>query len=116
MRLLATGYGDLGELFIRAGNDPFLLVDSDWQLQTAIALAGIQLGAEGLEGLQAAPGTEDIHRNLREVASRSGNVVRLVTYGIDHLDVPSFERATDDITKVNRLLVEMTQSIDNFCR
>ena len=112
---LARNSQDVGRLFGLAGADGTLILDFDWQLQTAAVMAEINVGAESLLELNAPQVFSAADNDLKASARLLKQFVELAVTGIDNLDPANILAANDALTRASTLVVSATEKLTNVC-
>ena len=99
-----TASGDIGEAFQEAGEDPTLIFDQGWIIETASAMAMIQVSHDQLGDLSPPESLAEIHTVTQDALSKMNEATNAIASGIDNIDA-------DQITEGSTLFVSATNDI-----
>lgn len=112
---LGSALSDFSNSFLAAGEDPLLILDDEWRLDVAIALATMDLVAEQIRDLDPPAGTEELHEVQLQIADELEITTAATVRGIDELDVAAIEEGTAALLRASALLDEATAILERFC-
>ncbi len=93
--------GTLGERFGELGEDPTVLLDKDWRLQTGVMLGVLKVYAQELQQREdVPPEAADIHARITGVAAKLDRAATLYAQGLDNVDANTLGQAVQLIGEV----------------
>ncbi len=108
--------GNLGSLFVRAGEDATLVLDDDWRADLLVELVILQAGAEELRGLSAPTArTRSLEGTTGAMARELEAAVANTAAGVDDFDIEALERAARSIERVGQLAEDGAAALDAVC-
>ena len=105
-----------GNLNTRAGDNPSLILQEDWQLEAALYLIGFQFYIDAVKELSPPSSLRHIHQNLLASVNVLQKAVDAYAYGVDNLDVDSLVQAISYLEEHNRLVNENLEPVAQFCK
>ena len=106
----------LSVLASRAGNDPMLILDDEWLLSTAMALAAIKVSNDELRRLEPPTRFSSVHKNLEEAAEHFDRVVYLFAEGVDELDASRIRLAGQEMRLGGAAVERAKTQLEAFTR
>ena len=105
------GLEQVSELSGEASASPLLMLNDEWRLDMAVALATISIANDALREFDVPDDMQDAHSALLDAASELDVMVELMAEGIDEIDAnkivlasEAMERANDHIDRANDFL------------
>ena len=101
-------YGVLGEQSSKAGENPALVLDDAWKVDTAVAITGLREAASQLDALDAS-GTEaaEIGRLVQQIVDETGPLTDEYTRGVDDFDASLISAAGRRMQTIAGLITQM---------
>ncbi|HZG67190.1 MAG TPA: hypothetical protein VEZ12_10630, partial [Herpetosiphonaceae bacterium] len=101
-------YGILGEQSTKAGENPALVLDDSWKVDTAVAITGLRQSASQLDQLDAS-GTEaaEIGRLVQQLVDETGPMTDDYTRGVDNFDAALISSAATRMQTIGGLINQM---------
>jgi hypothetical protein len=104
----------MGELFTDAGENPTLIRDDEWMVQTAAQFVRIQQVAEDAQALNPSDRQEHIQELWLAINALTTAAVDDYTVGIDSLDPPSLEQGAARYVYAALLVSDLIAARDAF--
>ena len=109
---ISTNYRDafttIGEQFTNAGNDTSLLLDDEWKVTVAAALAVLQISGNDLRALVPPAKFAGAHKEFLGAADHFDQVAILAAEGIDNLDGAKLSQAVQEMNLGNAAIRRAT--------
>lgn len=110
----AKAFLDVNEFVQQAGNDPSLILDSNWKTKLGLALGILNLRADELAELEPNPKYANIHSTLVKLADETHLFTDAFAKGVDNFDSALIEKAGQHLTNMATLVQEATTEIDRI--
>lgn len=103
------------EQVTKAAEDPSVIFDETWTLETALTMVLLEETASKLDNLEGAnENTRTLEGYVKAIASETRLMVKNYSSGVDNLDVSALERATANITLITEYTKLATQEIERL--
>lgn len=107
--------GRLGEQSTKIGNEPTLLLDSEWKGDTAVVLAGLREAGNQLGTIAPVPDqVRPVDTLLKKIAAETDPLIDDYVAGIDNMDVQRMNSATSRTQQITRWINEATAELSTF--
>jgi len=107
--------GIVSEQSSLAGADPTVILDDDWILRTATALAMFRVTADEIRSREDVPvEASDLHSKMLELAGALDTVATNYAAGVDNFDANRLEQAIGGMQRIGQLATEMTAEVDRL--
>ena len=105
------GLEQISELSGKASVSPLLIVDDEWRLDMAVALATITIANEALRETDPTAAAQEIHNVLLKAAAELDLMVELMAQGIDEIDTDKISAASEAMTRASEHINRATELI-----
>ena len=105
----------IGDLASEAADNPLLIFDDSWKTRMGVALAVIEIGAEGILALDAPSSASKVSTPAEAMAHKLLRVTVLFARGFDRLDLNALEEGLSLFRSVSDDLNAMSIAVDSFC-
>lgn len=108
---MADALGNLAELMTAAGNNPDLILDTDWENEFNAALENMDIHVEGLRTIQPPAVAYHCHEKLLTAADQFNLVTAYLSYGLTANDAQAIYQSSIEIEAGSRSLEDFTYCI-----
>lgn len=102
----------LTSLANRAAVDPYLMIDEDWKLATAMCLASFTIAGEMIQEINPPVQYVQLHEQLVEAVAHYDRFVELYAAGIDDLDANLVDAAVTELEQGNAAMWHATALLE----
>ena len=97
------------------GVNPGLSSNQQWIDETDLAMAKLELAADGIDKLRQQTGIyEYLHASLKAIASETHLLIKNFTSGINNQDLNAINRATDNMTLISQYIQIAASELKKF--
>jgi hypothetical protein len=101
------------EYLQQAGDDPTVILDSDWKAKAGLALGILNFRADKLAEVEPSPAYEKFHSYIVELVKETHLFTETYARGIDNLDANSIEASTNHLENMTAILEAATVELEN---
>ena len=105
---------DVNEYVQLAGNDPSLILDSEWKTELGLALGILNFRADEMAKLEPTPKYVNLHSLIVKLADETHLFTDAYANGVDNFDSALIEKASQHMINMSTLAQEVTAEMDKI--
>jgi len=105
---------DVNEYVQLAGNDPSLILDSEWKTKLGLALGILNFRADEMAKLEPTPKYVNLHSLIVKLANETHLFTDAYANGVDNFDSALIDKASQHMINMSTLAQEVTAEMDKI--
>jgi hypothetical protein len=110
----AIAFFEVNEYVQMAGNNPSLILDSEWKTKLGFALGILNFRADEMAKLEPTPKYANLHSIIVHLADETHLFTDAYANGIDNFDSALIEKASQHLINMTALMQDATAEIDKI--